>query len=202
MYFCLEINVIGGIAMTTDYSYLRDEYPEIISQDQLYRICRISKRKATWLLENGYIPCEDSGKKTRRFKIRIDDVIIYLTKLEKHPESLQTPPGIFSTRTKYRSINSMQELIDPKSFRKMLKKEWSSFPDALTTEEVIKLIGYTQSTLSDWIIQGRIIGIRYYNRYLIPKDCLIEYMATKAHHITQKSNNHMSLIRKSQEKRS
>jgi hypothetical protein len=188
--------------MTTDYSYLRDEYPEIISQDQLYRICRISKRKATWLLENGYIPCEDSGKKTRRFKIRIDDVIIYLTKLEKHPESLQTPPGIFSSRTKYRSIKQMQEPIDSKSFTKMLKKEWSSFPDVLTTNDVIKLIGYTQSTLSDWIIQGRIIGIRYYNRYLIPKDCLIEYMATKAHRITQKSNNHMSLIRKSQEKRS
>ena len=180
--------------MTTDYSHLRDEYPEIISQDQLYRICRISKRKATWLLENGYIPCEDSGKKTRRFKIRIDDVIIYLTKLEKHPESLQTPPGIFSSRTKYRSIKQMQEPIDSKSFTKMLKKEWSSFPDVLTTNEVITLIGYTQSTLSDWIIQGRIIGIRYYNRYLIPKNYLIEYVATKAHRITQKSEKHMSLI--------
>lgn len=180
--------------MMTDYSFLRDEYPEIISQDQLYRICRISKRKATWLLENGYIPCEDSGKKTRRFKIRIDDVIIYLTKLEKYPESLQTPPGIFSSRTKYRSIKQMQEPIDSKSFTKMLMKEWSSFPDVLTTNDVIKLIGYTQSTLSDWIIQGRIIGIRYYNRYLIPKDCLIEYMATKAHRITQKSEKHMNLI--------
>ena len=41
--------------MATDYSYLLAEYPEKISQDQLYRICRISKRKATWLLENGYI---------------------------------------------------------------------------------------------------------------------------------------------------
>lgn len=61
--------------MATDYSYLLAEYPEKISQDQLYRICRISKRKATWLLENGYIPCEDTGKKTRRFKIQITDVI-------------------------------------------------------------------------------------------------------------------------------
>ena len=182
--------------MMTDYSFLRDEYPEIISQDQLYRICHISKRKATWLLENGYIPCEDSGKKTRRFKIRIDDVIIYLTKLEKHPESLQTPPGIFSTRTKCRSIAQMQEPIDQKIFTKMLKKEWHNFPDVLATNDVIKLIGYTQSTLSDWIIQGRIIGIRYYNRYLIPKDSLIEYMATKAHRIHQKSEKHKDLIRK------
>jgi excisionase family DNA binding protein len=195
MYFCLKINVIGGMTMITDYSYLRDEYPEIISQDQLYRICRISKRKATWLLENGYVPCEDSGKKTRRFKIRIDDVIIYLTKLEKHPESLQTPPGIFSSRAKYRSIKQMQEPIDPKSFTKMLKKEWSNFPDALTTNDVAKLIGYTQSTLSDWIIQNKIIGIRYYNKYLIPKDSLIKYLAGDGHNkIQQKSEKHMRLL--------
>jgi hypothetical protein len=114
--------VIGGMNMATDYSYLREEYPEIISQDQLYRICRISKRKATWLLENGFIPCKDSGKKTRRFKIRINDVITYLTKLEKHPESLQTPPEIFSSGAKYRPIKQIQEPIDPKKFIKMLKK--------------------------------------------------------------------------------
>ena len=84
--------------MATDYSYLLAEYPEKISQDQLYRICRISKRKATWLLENGYIPCEDTGKKTRRFKIQITDVIAYLTRLEESPETLLTPPGILNLR--------------------------------------------------------------------------------------------------------
>lgn len=61
--------------MATDYTYLYEEYPEVISADQLYRICHISKRKAKWLLEHGYIPCEDSGKKTRRYKIRLNDVI-------------------------------------------------------------------------------------------------------------------------------
>lgn len=63
--------------MATDYTYLYEEYPEVISADQLYRICHISKRKAKWLLEHGYIPCEDSGKKTRRYKIRLNDVIDY-----------------------------------------------------------------------------------------------------------------------------
>lgn len=33
-----------------DYYHLREQYPEIISMDQLYRICHISKRKAKWLL--------------------------------------------------------------------------------------------------------------------------------------------------------
>ena len=53
--------------MNRDYSALLMEYPEVISKEQVYRICHISKRKATWLLENGIIPCKDSGKKTRRF---------------------------------------------------------------------------------------------------------------------------------------
>lgn len=64
--------------MVSDFSYLRDLYPPVITLDQLYRICHLSKRKAKWLLESRIIPCQDSGKKTRRFKIQLDDVISYL----------------------------------------------------------------------------------------------------------------------------
>lgn len=182
--------------MTTDYSYLVDEYPEIISQDQLYQICRISKRKATWLLENGYIPCKDSGKKTHRFKIRIDDVITYLGRLENSPESLQTPPGIFSSGIKYKPRHRIIEPIDSDEFMTMLKKKWAGFPDALTVSDVTRLVGYCQTTISNWISNEKVLGIRYHNRYLIPKDCLIKYMATNAQRITQKSCKHINLIRK------
>ena len=185
--------------MATDYSHLLDEYPEKICQDQFYRICHISKRKATWLLENGYIPCEDTGKKTRRFKIRITDVIEYLTRLEDSPESLLTPPGIFSSGIKYRPRHRTELQIDSGKFIEVLKKRWSSFPDALTVGDVAKLTGYCQTTISEWISKEKLFGVWYLNKYLIPKDCLIEYMATKAHRITQKSNKHMSLIRKFQE---
>ena len=64
--------------MKINYSNLREEYPAIITLEQLYRICHISKRKGRWLLENGVIPCQDSGKRTRRFRIKIEDVITYL----------------------------------------------------------------------------------------------------------------------------
>jgi len=159
--------------MATDYSHLLAEYPEKICHDQFYRICRISKRKATWLLENGYIPCEDTGKKTRRFKIRITDVVEYLTRLE-------------------------DSQIDAGKFMEMLKKKWRSFPDALTVGDVIKMTGYSQTAVSQWISKEKLFGVWYYNKYLIPKDCLIEYMATKAHRITQKSKKHMDLIQQYQ----
>lgn len=185
--------------MATDYSHLLAEYPEKICQDQFYRICRISKRKATWLLENGYIPCEDTGKKTRRFKIRITDVIEYLTRLEDSPESLLTPPGIFSSGIKHRPKHKNVEPIDSDQFMKMLKKKWSSFPDTLTVGDVIKLTGYCQTTIAEWISKDKLFGVWYHSKYLIPKDCLIEYMVTKGHCITRKSNKHTNLIRKYQE---
>ena len=80
------------------YEYLREQYPEIISKDQLYRICNISKRKAQWLLENGIIPCEDSGKQTRRFHIRLEDVITFLERRDAGLLQAEIPVGIFSRR--------------------------------------------------------------------------------------------------------
>lgn len=56
--------------MNTQYNEIIENYPNTITLDQFYRICHISKRKAKWLLENGIVPCQDSGKKTRRFKIQ------------------------------------------------------------------------------------------------------------------------------------
>ena len=86
--------------MNRDYSALLMEYPEVISKEQVYRICHISKRKATWLLENGIIPCKDSGKKTRRFQVRTIDVINYLLTLEEKPQKVATPVGLFTSTNK------------------------------------------------------------------------------------------------------
>lgn len=94
--------------METEYSYLYESYPEIISADQLYRICHISKRKAKWLLDSGRIPCQDSGKKTRRYKIRIDDVVSYLRTLETAPETVAAPVGLFNSKSKH--INPIAQI--------------------------------------------------------------------------------------------
>ena len=77
-----------------DYGYLREQYPAVISKDQLYRICHISKRKALWLLEHGVIPCEDSGKQTRRFRIQMEDVIDFLERRDTGELDGVLPDGI------------------------------------------------------------------------------------------------------------
>ena len=40
-----------------------DAVPDVITKDQLYQICHISKSTALYLLQSGKIPCEYTGKK-------------------------------------------------------------------------------------------------------------------------------------------
>ena len=58
---------------------IRAEYPEILSSEQIRQILGISKRKASWLLNNGHISCQISEKETRKYKIQREDLIAYLT---------------------------------------------------------------------------------------------------------------------------
>jgi hypothetical protein len=70
------------------YEYLREQYPEYVSESQLYKICHIAKRSAKYLLDNGIIPCENNGKKTRKYRIALNDIIAYLEKRDKTLNSM------------------------------------------------------------------------------------------------------------------
>ncbi len=71
--------------------HLLKEYPAVISKDQFYRICSISKKTAKHLLDNGLVPCIDSGKKTRKYKIEMVDVIQYLEERDVDPDKFTAP---------------------------------------------------------------------------------------------------------------
>ena len=71
------------------------QYPEYITKDQMYRICHIGKKTCLFLLESGLVPNIDSGKKTRRFKIKTVDVIQYLKDRDDYPELFKAPDGFY-----------------------------------------------------------------------------------------------------------
>ena len=161
--------------METDYSFLYEEYPEIISADQLYCICRISKRKAKWLLDGGYIPCQDSGKKTRRYKIRIDDVVTYLRTLETAPETVAAPVGIFNNKNK--RINPIAQ-INVRDFQRFLYTLWAEQPDALTPKDVRSLIGYSHGTIGQWLVHQKLKSVMLPDRtQVIAKKWLVEFIS-------------------------
>lgn len=165
--------------METDYSAIINQYPAVITMDQMYRICHISKRKAKWLLENGVIPCQDSGKKTRRFRINTIDVIYYLQRRELHPDETTTPVGLFNSG--YSTHGKIERNpITPanvKGFKSHLEKRWHPFPDILHIDDIQQITGYHYVTIARWVRSGNVKSIEIASQRVVAKDWLIDYIA-------------------------
>jgi hypothetical protein len=174
-----------------DYDFLREEYPETISMDQLYRICHISKRKALWLLEHGVIPCEDSGKQTRRFRILLEDVINFLTRRNAGELDAVIPHGSFSSG----SHSEPYTYLDSEALFSLLIDRCQDAPDMLTVKQAEALCGYGTTTMNRWLQLGHVRGVTYYGVNLISKESLAEYLSSpEGQRISVKSEAHRLLL--------
>ena len=138
------------------YESIRRKYPEAVSKDQFYQIAHISKATALHLLQNGLVPCKDTGKKTRRYTIRTDDIIFYLIDRELHPEVYRAPDrwyqersGHYNSRVTYRNELTRLSEEERASFRKYMEDEFRQYGDLLTIVEVAEAIGYWRQTLAE-----------------------------------------------------
>ena len=175
----------------TDYSLLRDKYPETISMEQLYKICHISKRKAVWLLEHGVILCEDSGRHTHRFRIRLEDVIDFLTWRDAGELDVVIPHGAFSSGGHAKAYT----YLDSKEIFFLIMERWQDAPDMLTARQAEVLCGYGPTTINRWVQTCRVRGIVYRGVNLLSKESLAGYLASPARQrISAKTAFHNELI--------
>ena len=175
-----------------DYEKLREEYPETITMEQFYRIAHISKRKANWLLTNGIIPCEDSGKQTRRFKIKLDDVIEYLQKVQGGILNVSIPNGIFASGA---SSKPPQEYLDCDELQEQFLADWYDAPDMLTIKQASEISGYVGTSILRWVNRKQVKGVLYHERYLVSKESLADFLSSKdGQDIVQKSELHRDMI--------
>lgn len=183
-----------------DYSYLRREYPETISMDQLYRICHISKRKARWLLEYGVIPCQDSGKQTRRFSIQLEDVICFLEQRDAGLLDDVIPQGIFSSESSH-PVRPARQVLDEDGLCVYLLECWEDWPDMLTTRQASELCGYSVNALNRWWNLGQIQGVKYRNELLYSKESLSCWLASaKGQAIAALSQQHREWMKELEQK--
>nr|WP_290462745.1 hypothetical protein [Acutalibacter muris] len=131
-----------------------------LSADELYRYLHISKRKLKYLLENDYIPCIDTGKKTHRFLIRASDAKEFKRRMDTEPGFLselygQFNSGVYTPRKKL--IESTPE--NCAAFREFLIGKWADYPDALPTKLAAELIGCAPQRVGDWMRKGVISGV-------------------------------------------
>ena len=171
-----------------------NEVPDVITKEQFYRICHISKSTALYLLKSGAVPCEYSGKKTRCYKIKKDDVKKYLESKGKFPEYYATPKG---WHRGYRKISLPSEMSD--ATLKLLHEYYadllSDYKDVIPSQEVVKLTGYAKTTINNWCGKGRLKHFIKNNTYYIPKVFLIEFFCSPYFRsIVRKTSWHIQTI--------
>jgi len=163
------------------YESLREQYPDYISLDQLRIICGIAKRSAKYLLDNGIIQFHDTGRQTWRYKIAIDDVIVYLRRREQVGSMI--PCGAVTSR-KHRTMTTRKcfaqlvtqgqetQIMDYFTFL------YAEYEDLLTTIDIVEMTGLEKSTVLKLLKKGAIKSIMTYPKYLIPKPYLLEFVVT------------------------
>ena len=171
-----------------------DSIPDIITKDQLYQICHISKSTALYLLRSGKIPCEYTGKKTRCYKIKKADVITYLEKRKVFPESYSAPAGWYKGNYTVKMSAEVPEQT-LKNMKLYYTELFAQYPDVLTATEISKVIGYGTTSINNWCNRGVLKSFCKGQLFYIPKIFLIDFFCSLTFRsITRKSLWHIQTL--------
>lgn len=149
----------------------------MISGEQLRKILHISKRKCAWLLSSGVIPCTDNSNKTRRYTVKLDDVIEYIIGSENAAERVQPQRP-------------------PEHFRERLQDVWVDAPDVLTITEVSAITGYTPNAVDRWIVKGSLRSIIVQTGLITCREWFIDFYCGDGYNIVKKPERHRKLLQK------
>lgn len=171
--------------MESKYDELKTQYPPVISINQFYQICHVAKRSAVSLLEKGIVPYTDTGKKTWKYQIKLDDVIVFLE--NRDLERSKASQCIRSRRKKRKSTGGQPTA---KSFRKSIQGKSPDLivrffeqsnpncPDMLTAAQVSEITGLGVNIVRQKIRMGELAAVSNWNVYYIPKKCFYKFLAS------------------------
>lgn len=151
------------------------EQDTIIYLEDMYKMLHISKRKAKYMLDNGIIPCTDTKKKTHRYLIKKSDVINFIEK----GYAFDYPTGLFSSGNNSTTTKTNHFCkIDGDEARKWYEKEFEKEKDILQIKDIIRLTGFSSTTVNRWMNEGDLIYIQNGPHRVVPKMQLIKWMSS------------------------
>lgn len=163
------------------YDALLKLYPAYVSKEQFRLIAHISKRTARCLLLCGVVPCEDNGKKTRNYNIKMSDVVAYLRDRELYPQAYSPANYLHQLEpTKHKcGRKTVISGVDIAKYREYLLTTMKAYPDVMSIDMVGEYIGYTRNSVAKWVGKGTLKAFHYTQALLFPKEYLIDFMVAE-----------------------
>ena len=176
-----------------------------MTKEQFCKVAHISKSAALFLIKSELIPCQDSGKQTRRYTIQTKDVIFYLKDRVRNPTRYCIASGWRPHTKGHKSSSSRPtKALDQsfdfspaqiEAFCAYLTDRFQAAPDLLSVHDLADLLGYGETTIINWCNRDWLFYYTVGRKYYVPKELLIQFlMSDMAMKIRRKSLSHQTLI--------
>ena len=121
--------------MLTERMILYMTEKEFMSGSELRQYLHVSTRKMKYLMDNNYIPHENTGHTTHKYRVRTEDAVRFKARMDTEPGFLSELSGMFSNRTKWHPLSMFEATPENcEAFRRWLDLQWAELPEALPTQ--------------------------------------------------------------------
>ena len=149
-----------------------------LSGSELRQYLHISTRKLKYLMDHDYIPHENTGQVTYKYRVRIEDARTFKRRMDTEPDFLAELSGLFASGSSPRHPEKKRTIINSGDFHNYLLLQWEALPDALPTQQAARLIGVNPQRLHEKIKSGALHGVTIRGRQYCVKLEIIAYAST------------------------
>ena len=182
------------------------DYPDPMSRTDFRKACHIGTRTSIYLLQSGLVPCHNTGKRTRCYKIAKANVAAYLRRRLAEPVYYTPPCGWYKNYPNHKppafSLNGALVLTDAtrRRVRRWYENLLARQPDVLDAHQIARVTGYASRTVSRWCTEGRLKPIMKTPTFRVPKVWLLDFLCSDDYNnICRKSRKHNQMVREMQE---
>ena len=170
---------------------------DFMSGSELRQYLHISTRKMKYLMDHDYIPHENTGHATHKYRVSREEAEKFKYRMETEDGFLAELVGKFSNRTEHHPRRILEPTAEnSKAFRLWLEKEWAELPEALPTQIAAKITGITPQRFNDMIKKLEIHGIIIGGRQYCCKTELIRHISEPARLVKTMNHTYCNLIEK------
>ena len=163
---------------------------------QLRQYLHISTRKMKYLMDHNYIPHENTGHTTHKYRVLIEDAEKFKFRMDNEIGFLAELNGMFSNRTEWHPKPLIEVTVENcTAFRQWLEKEWAELPEALPTQMAAELVGHSPQRIHEWIREEVLIGIKLGTIQYCAKAEFVNFMASPQRLAHPRTEKYKELIR-------
>ena len=170
---------------------------DFMSGSELRQYLHISTRKMKYLMDHNYIPHENTGRTTHKYRVRRDEAEKFKHRMETEDGFLAELAGKFSNQTERQPRRILEPTAESsKAFRLWLEKEWAELPEALPTQTAASLAGFAPQRIHKLIKEKALHGITVRAVQYISKSEFISYISSPKQIASIQNETYKGIIRK------